>query len=112
MLFLIFLCFPKRITDMQQRHGLEYSQLSRLMKCAWLHIYVNWGRLVTNNFAFFVPRMAAYCQAIQDTFAASNQAWSWTPSMLMQPSSPTGQSADITKTLGTSASIASATWSQ
>jgi hypothetical protein len=57
---------------MQQRHGLEYSQLSRFIKCAWLHIYVNWGLLVTNNFVFFVPRKAAYCQSIQDKFAAVN----------------------------------------
>jgi hypothetical protein len=45
LLWLSFIAFPRRMTDLQQRHGLEYSQISRFLKCVWEHVFTNWGAL-------------------------------------------------------------------
>ena len=50
----------RTLTTVQRKYGIEYSQISRILKCVWLFMSHTWSHLVTDNFAFFVRRLAMY----------------------------------------------------
>ena len=52
--------FPRHIFTMQKLFGLEYSQISRVLKVVWNYLNDKWGHLVTNNISFYVPRFEEY----------------------------------------------------
>ena len=59
-MFLYWISFPRKLSRMQDEFGREYSQISRILKTVWQFINLTWGRLVTNNLAYFVPRFPEY----------------------------------------------------
>jgi hypothetical protein len=70
LLWLSYVSSPTRLQDLQRRHGLEYSQISRWIRVMWAFLFVRWSPKVLNNLAFFVPRFPAYAQRIAAKYTA------------------------------------------
>ena len=64
LLLLYWFSFPRCLSIAQEIYGLEYSQISRIIKAMIILIMTEWRHLVDDNFAFYVPRFALYSQVI------------------------------------------------
>jgi hypothetical protein len=63
---------PRLLVAMQRRYGMDYSAISRILKCVWLFIYVTWHHLVIDNIAFFAPRFPEYNACFTRKYCESN----------------------------------------
>jgi hypothetical protein len=70
LLWLSYVSSPIRLQDLQRRHGLEYSQISRWIRVMWTFLFLRWSPKVLNNLPFFVPRFPAYAQSIAVKYTA------------------------------------------
>lgn len=71
LLWLSFISNQMRMQDLQARHGLEYSQVSRFLKFMWLFMWMRaQPKLAHTNLPFFVARFQHYQMCIAAKYTA------------------------------------------
>ena len=64
LLLLYWFSFPRTLASAQEFYGLEYSQISRIIRTVIQNIMFEWQYLVDDNLDFFSPRFLHYSTAI------------------------------------------------
>ena len=72
LMLLWFLAYPTRQIDMQKKFGLEYSQISRVIKFTVIHIDTLFSHLITNSIGLFVHRLLTYNQCFIEKYVDIN----------------------------------------
>lgn len=74
LMLLYWFSFPRLLSTAQEEFGLEYSQISRIVRTMIYTIMIEWQHLIDDNLEFFAPRFPAYCTAISNKYLALYQA--------------------------------------
>ena len=68
LLLLFWFSFPRTLAIAQDFYGLEYSQLSRIVRTTIPTLAMNWQHLMDNNLDFYSPRFEMYNAAIVNKY--------------------------------------------
>lgn len=68
LMFIYWWSMPRLLSSAQYFFGLEYSQISRIVKSVVMYISRRWQHLVDSNLNFYAPRFETYSAAITQKY--------------------------------------------
>ena len=74
LMLLYWFSFPRTLAFAQEFFGIEYSQISRIVRTTIRIIMLEWQHLIDNNLDFFTPRFPMYSAAITNKYLSLYEA--------------------------------------